>query len=62
MKSCQVNNVYRYVDYANITKVIEKGKVIYVDDGVLAFDVLNIKDDKTVEVHVAHSSWVMHVD
>lgn len=38
----------RYVDYKNITKVIEKGKLIYVDDGVLSFEVLDVVDDKTV--------------
>jgi len=38
----------RYVDYKNITKVIEPGRIIYVDDGVLAFDVLKIVDDKTI--------------
>jgi len=37
-----------YVDYKNITKVIEKGRTIYVDDGVLAFEVLEVVDDKTL--------------
>ncbi|GAB7355850.1 hypothetical protein MBLNU459_g6512t1 [Dothideomycetes sp. NU459] len=37
-----------FVDYKNITKVIEKGRTIYVDDGVLAFEVLDIVDDKTL--------------
>lgn len=40
----------RYVDYKNITKVIEKGRVVYVDDGVLSFEVLDITDSKTVLV------------
>lgn len=40
----------RYVDYKNITKVIEKGRVVYVDDGVLSFEVLDIPDAKTVRV------------
>lgn len=39
-----------YVDYKNITKVIEKGRVIYVDDGVLSFEVLEIIDDKNLKV------------
>ncbi|CAI2163256.1 6541_t:CDS:2 [Funneliformis geosporum] len=34
-----------YVDYKNITKVIEVGKRIYVDDGVLSFEVLEIHED-----------------
>lgn len=41
-------NPARYVDYKNITKVISKGKIIYVDDGVLQFEVLDIVDDKTI--------------
>ncbi|KAL1966356.1 hypothetical protein VTN77DRAFT_4498 [Rasamsonia byssochlamydoides] len=39
-----------YVDYKNITKVIEPGKLIYVDDGILSFKVLEIVDDKTLRV------------
>src|SRR6266496_4562558 len=39
-----------YIDYKNLPKVIEKGRVIYVDDGVLSFEVLDIPDDKTVKV------------
>uniref|UniRef100_A0A1D1XJG8 Pyruvate kinase n=1 Tax=Anthurium amnicola TaxID=1678845 RepID=A0A1D1XJG8_9ARAE len=34
-----------YVDYKNLPKVIEVGKLIYVDDGVLSFEVLEIHDD-----------------
>jgi pyruvate kinase len=40
----------RYVDYKNITKVIEKGRIIFVDDGVLSFEVLDVVDSKTVRV------------
>ncbi|BAO41510.1 pyruvate kinase [Kluyveromyces marxianus DMKU3-1042] len=39
-----------YVDYKNITKVIDVGRIIYVDDGVLSFEVLQIVDDKTLKV------------
>lgn len=39
-----------YVDYKNITKVIEKGRTIFVDDGVLSFEVLEIVDEKTMRV------------
>lgn len=39
-----------YVDYKNITKVIEVGRIIYVDDGVLSFEVLEKVDDKTLKV------------
>ncbi|KAL2361671.1 hypothetical protein RJZ56_005458 [Blastomyces dermatitidis] len=37
-----------YVDYKNITKVISKGKLIYVDDGILSFQVLEIIDDSSL--------------
>jgi pyruvate kinase len=39
----------RYVDYKNITKVIEAGRIIYVDDGVLSFEVLEVVDDRTIK-------------
>ena len=38
----------RFVDYKNITKVIEAGRTIYVDDGVLSFEVLKVVDEKTL--------------
>ncbi|KAJ1915544.1 Pyruvate kinase [Tieghemiomyces parasiticus] len=34
-----------YVDYKNLPKVIEKGKIIYVDDGIMSFEVLEIHPD-----------------
>jgi len=39
---------FMYVDYKNITKVIEPGRIIYVDDGVLSFEVLEILDNKNI--------------
>jgi pyruvate kinase len=39
-----------YIDYKNLPKVIEEGKTIYVDDGVLSFEVLDVPDDQTVKV------------
>lgn len=39
-----------YIDYKNITKVIQKGKIIYVDDGVLSFEVLEVVDEQTLKV------------
>ena len=39
-----------YIDYKNLPKVIAPGRTIYVDDGVLSFEVLAIPDDKTVKV------------
>jgi pyruvate kinase len=35
-----------YVDYKNITKVIEVGKYIYVDDGIITFEVLEIAGEE----------------
>ena len=48
----------RFVDYKNITKVIKVGRVIYVDDGVMGFDVLKIKDDKTIEVKARNNGFI----
>ncbi|KAJ5590439.1 Pyruvate kinase [Penicillium hetheringtonii] len=39
-----------YLDYKNITKVISPGKLIYVDDGILSFEVIEVVDDKTLRV------------
>lgn len=46
-----------YVDYKNITKVIAPGKVIFVDDGILAFDVLEIVDSKTVKARARNNGF-----
>ncbi|KAI6781290.1 Pyruvate kinase-like protein [Emericellopsis cladophorae] len=53
---CDTENMY--VDYKNITKVIKPGRVIYVDDGVLAFDVLSIKDEKTIECRARNNGFI----
>ncbi|KAG7193910.1 Pyruvate kinase [Scheffersomyces spartinae] len=47
-----------YLDYENITKVIEKGKIIYVDDGVLSFEVLEVADSKTLKVRSVNAGKV----
>ncbi|CDK24922.1 unnamed protein product [Kuraishia capsulata CBS 1993] len=47
-----------FIDYANITKVIEPGKIIYIDDGVLSFEVLQIVDDKTLKVRSINAGKV----
>lgn len=47
-----------YVDYKNITKVIEPGRIIYVDDGVLAFDVLEIVDEKTIRARARNNGKI----
>ncbi|KAK3347949.1 pyruvate kinase, variant [Neurospora tetraspora] len=53
---CTTENMY--VDYENITKVIAPGRVIYVDDGVLAFEVLEIVDDKTIKVKARNNGFI----
>ncbi|KAK6512569.1 Pyruvate kinase [Arthrobotrys musiformis] len=42
------DNKNMYVDYKNITKVIEKDRIVYVDDGVLSFKVLEIVDEQNI--------------
>ncbi|KAK3317681.1 pyruvate kinase [Cercophora scortea] len=54
--ACDTQNMY--VDYKNITKVITPGRVVYVDDGVLAFDVLEIVDEKTVKVKARNDGYI----
>lgn len=34
-----------YIDYKNLPKVIEVGKTIFIDDGVLSFEVLEVNKD-----------------
>jgi len=48
----------RYLDYKNITKVIDVGKLIYVDDGILSFEVLALKDDKTIRVKTLNNGQI----
>ncbi|OBZ80729.1 Pyruvate kinase, partial [Choanephora cucurbitarum] len=43
MNACDAENMY--IDYKNLPKVIEVGKAIYVDDGVLSFKVLSKGED-----------------
>lgn len=47
-----------FIDYANITKVIDVGRVIYIDDGVLSFEVLQVVDDKTLKVKSANAGKI----
>ncbi|KAI9885448.1 MAG: hypothetical protein M1823_002754 [Watsoniomyces obsoletus] len=47
-----------YVDYKNITKVIEKGRIIYVDDGVLSFEVIDVVNDKTLRVRCLNNGKI----
>ena len=38
--------------------MIEPGRVIYVDDGVLAFDVLEVVDEKTIRVQARNNGFI----
>ncbi|OAX77127.1 pyruvate kinase, partial [Emergomyces africanus] len=51
-------NNFRYVDYKNITKVIEKGKLIYVDDGILSFQVLEIINDHSLRARCLNNGVI----
>ena len=55
-KKCDLERMF--VDYANLPKVIEKGKTIYVDDGVLSFEVLEVSDNKTVRVRCKNNGKI----
>lgn len=55
-KKC--DNKIMYLDYKNITSVIEVGRTIYVDDGVLSFEVLEIKDKQTLHVKTLNSGKI----
>ncbi|BGP34444.1 Pyruvate kinase [Rhodotorula toruloides] len=43
-----------FIDYKNITKVLEPGKPIFVDDGILSFNVISIGSDE-VEVEAVNN-------
>lgn len=47
-----------FLDYKNITKVIEPGRTIYVDDGILSFEVLKVVDDKTLRVRCMNNGKI----
>lgn len=47
-----------YIDYKNITKVITKGRVIYVDDGVLLFEVQEVVDEQTLKVKAINNGKI----
>ncbi|CAO3613732.1 unnamed protein product [Cunninghamella echinulata] len=49
------NGEVMYLDYKNLPKVIKEGKKIYVDDGVLSFDVLEVVNDTTVRVRACNN-------
>ena len=54
--ACDDKNMY--VDYKNITKVIQPGRIIYVDDGVLAFEVVQIVDEKNLKCRAVNNGKI----
>jgi len=56
--SQKCTNKIMYLDYTNLAKVIRIGKIIYVDDGVLSFEVLEIQDPQTVRVRCLNNGKV----
>ncbi|KAK6829687.1 Pyruvate kinase [Apiospora arundinis] len=54
--ACDTQNMY--VDYKNITKVIQPGRIVYVDDGILAFEVQEIVDEKNIKVKALNNGYI----
>lgn len=52
-KCCNLE--YYYVDYKNLPKVIQPGKHVFVDDGIMTFEVLQILDSKNVKVRALNA-------
>jgi pyruvate kinase len=46
---------YLYIDYVNLAKKVEVGKFIYIDDGILALQVVNIESDNLVKVKAVNN-------
>jgi pyruvate kinase len=48
-KDFKIGNVNKiFVDYKNLSKVIEKGDLIYIDDGLISLKAVEIKSDEVV--------------
>ncbi|KAI0204353.1 pyruvate kinase [Astrocystis sublimbata] len=54
--ACDTQNMY--VDYKNISRVIAPGRIIYVDDGILAFKVIKVVDEKTIQVEALNNGFI----
>ncbi|KAI1259221.1 pyruvate kinase [Xylariaceae sp. FL1019] len=54
--SCDTENMF--VDYKNITKVIKPGRIIYVDDGILAFEVVEIVNEQNIKVKALNNGFI----
>ncbi|KAI7858784.1 pyruvate kinase [Circinella umbellata] len=44
-----------YIDYKNLPKVIRPGRRIYIDDGVMTFEVLEINNDVEIKVRACNN-------
>lgn len=44
-----------YVDYKNLPRVIQEGKMIYIDDGILSLQVIEIVNEEAVRVKALNS-------
>ncbi|KAK9702670.1 Pyruvate kinase [Basidiobolus ranarum] len=44
MYADKCNGERMYIDYKNLPKVMDEGKIIYVDDGILSFEVIELGD------------------
>lgn len=55
-EKCDNDNLY--VDYQNLTAMIQRGKLIYVDDGVLSFEVLDILDHQTLRARCLNNGKI----
>ncbi|CAO1613934.1 unnamed protein product [Sympodiomycopsis kandeliae] len=44
-----------FIDYKNLAKKVEKGRIIYIDDGILALEVIDIESDLLVKVRAVNN-------
>ncbi|CAO3613822.1 unnamed protein product [Cunninghamella blakesleeana] len=49
-----------FIDYKNLPNIIEVGKKIYIDDGVLQFEVVDIQQDKLYVQAINHGTLSSH--
>lgn len=54
----QCDDKIMYIDYTNIVKQIDIGKIIFVDDGVLSFKVLEKIDGETLKVETLNNGKI----
>ena len=52
-QACSAEHLY--IDYKNLAKKVEKGRIIYIDDGILALEVIDIESDLQVKVRAINN-------